>query len=64
MRYQDPSWWQIGLLYLICGTIFWPPLSTNRMIAGIVFVAIVTVLLIFKIIRGRSSTRTPGPPHS
>lgn len=64
MRYQDPSWWQIGLLYLICGTIFWPPLSTNRMIMGIVFVAIVTVLVILKIIRGRSSTRTPGPPRS
>jgi uncharacterized membrane protein len=63
MRYQDPTWWQLGALYVISGTVFLPPLSTTRIIVGIVMVAVVSILMIVKVIRGRSPGSASRPPR-
>lgn len=63
MRYQYPSWWQLGTLYLISGTVFLAPLSTTRIIVGIVMVAVVSILTIVKVIRGRSPNSASRPPR-
>ena len=62
MRYQDPSWWQLGGLYVISGTIFLPPIPPARAVAGIVAVAITTIFVIVKVVRLRSADKGHGPP--
>lgn len=63
MRYQDPTWWQLGALYVISGIVFLPPLSMPRIIVGIVMVAVVSILMVVKVIRGRSPGRGSRPPR-
>jgi hypothetical protein len=65
MRYRDPSWWQVGALYVIAATAFIPPESTRRIVVGVVMFAVVTAAVAVKIFRARSankkSSASPGP---
>ncbi|SEE31981.1 hypothetical protein SAMN04489740_1120 [Arthrobacter alpinus] len=61
MRYQDPSWWQLGCLYAISGTILLPPLPLASAVVEIVSVAITTTFMIVKVVRSRSADKRKGP---
>ncbi|MEB7505290.1 hypothetical protein [Arthrobacter koreensis] len=66
-RYRDPSWAQIGLLYVLALVFALPGTSLPRILFAVAWAAVATILLLVKVSRDRRRAgmlkirRRPGP---